>query len=84
MEHIEGLNWRTSSYSGGNGGACVEVAGHEGMILVRDSKDHSVGHVHRFPAAGWRMFVVGLRNREFDRTEQGPVPSAVSFREPGR
>lgn len=32
--------WRKSSYSGTQGGNCVEVAGHDGMILVRDSKDH--------------------------------------------
>ncbi len=30
--------WRKSSYSGGNGGACVEVGKHGGSVLVRDSK----------------------------------------------
>jgi hypothetical protein len=32
--------WRKSSYSGGNGGACIEIATrrHDGHILVRDSK----------------------------------------------
>ena len=30
--------WRRSSYSGNNGGQCVEVAA-PGRILVRDSKD---------------------------------------------
>jgi hypothetical protein len=53
--------WRKSSYSGTQGGNCVEVAGHDGMILVRDSKDH--GHVHRFSPASWRAFVAALRNR---------------------
>lgn len=24
--HLDGLAWRTSSFSGGNGGSCVEVA----------------------------------------------------------
>ncbi len=74
MEHIDGLNWRTSSYSGGNGGACVEVAGHDGMILVRDTKDHGNGHVHQFPAARWRAFVAGVRNGEFDRAGHSRLP----------
>jgi hypothetical protein len=74
MEHIEGLNWRTSSYSGGNGGACVQVAGHDGMVLVRDSKDHGGGHVHRFPAAGWRVFVAGVRDGKFDQAGRGRQP----------
>ena len=31
--------WRKSSYSGANGGNCVEVADGPGSVLVRDSKD---------------------------------------------
>lgn len=32
--------WRKSSYSNGNGGACVEVARNvPGVVVVRDSKD---------------------------------------------
>jgi Domain of unknown function (DUF397) len=31
--------WRTSHYSGTQGGNCVQVAAHDGMILVRDTKD---------------------------------------------
>lgn len=42
MERIDSLNWRTSSYSGGNGGACVEVARNlPGIVAVRDSKDRT-------------------------------------------
>ena len=74
MERIDSLNWRTSSYSGGNGGACVEVAGHAGMILVRDTTDHGCGHVHKFPAAGWRVFVAGVRNGEFGPDGHGRLP----------
>ncbi|WP_149263397.1 DUF397 domain-containing protein [Actinomadura sp. K4S16] len=33
------LRWRKSSYSGGSGGECVEVAAGAGCVLVRDSKD---------------------------------------------
>ena len=33
--------WRKSSYSGGNGGNCVEVGAHAepGRVLVRDTTD---------------------------------------------
>ncbi|WP_069812594.1 DUF397 domain-containing protein [Streptomyces sp. TP-A0874] len=31
--------WFKSSYSGGGGGNCVEVALRPGAVLVRDSKD---------------------------------------------
>ena len=55
-------SWRKSSFSGSQGGNCVEVAGNDGMILVRDTKDH--GHVHRFTLAPWREFVAAVRNRE--------------------
>ncbi|OEV05770.1 DUF397 domain-containing protein [Streptomyces oceani] len=33
------LVWIKSSYSGGGGGNCVEVAVGSGAVLVRDSKD---------------------------------------------
>lgn len=62
-------SWRKSSFSGSQGGNCIEVAGHDGMILVRDTKDH--GHVHRFTLASWREFVAAVRNRE-----SGPGESA--------
>jgi hypothetical protein len=68
------LAWRKSSYSGTQGGNCIEVAGHDGMILVRDTKDHGYGHVHNFTAAGWRVFVAGARNGEFDLGESGRLP----------
>ncbi|MFJ9239701.1 DUF397 domain-containing protein [Streptomyces anulatus] len=34
-----GLTWRKSSYSGGEQGQCVEVAGTPGVVHVRDSKN---------------------------------------------
>jgi hypothetical protein len=48
--------WRKSSYSGANGGNCVEVASPEGAIAVRDSKDGKDGPVLRFTPAAWRSF----------------------------
>lgn len=43
-------SWHKSSYSGGQGGECVEVAEFPDVVLVRDS---------RFPAAGRLSFPVG-------------------------
>ncbi|MCX5412343.1 DUF397 domain-containing protein [Streptomyces sp. NBC_00059] len=33
------LAWFKSSYSGGGGGNCIEIAVRAGAVLVRDSKD---------------------------------------------
>lgn len=54
MERIDSLRWRTSSYSSGNGGECVEVAAGDG-VAVRDTKDRQ-GLVLRFSPAVWRRF----------------------------
>jgi len=47
------------------------VAGHDGMILVRDTKDHGRGPAHRYTLAEWRAFVAGVRTGEFDLDESG-------------
>ena len=40
MDHLSNVTWRKSSYSGGNGGNCVEVAVlPDDSRAVRDSKD---------------------------------------------
>ncbi|MGW4892312.1 DUF397 domain-containing protein [Kitasatospora sp. NPDC004240] len=55
------LHWRKSSYSGNNGGECVEVAlGSTGLVPVRDSKDPG-GPVLTFPAPAWRAFVAAVQ-----------------------
>ena len=50
-------SWRKSSYSGGNGGRCIEVGTHagNGRVLVRDTKDRP-GPVLRFTPAAWKRF----------------------------
>ncbi|MFD7828491.1 DUF397 domain-containing protein [Kitasatospora sp. NPDC059803] len=59
------LLWHKSSYSGGNGGNCVEVAhGHPDLVSVRDSKDAS-GPVLSFPDPAWGAFVAAVQNGEF-------------------
>jgi hypothetical protein len=40
-------NWRTSGYSGANGGECVEVATTAGAVMVRDTKDQQRRHAGR-------------------------------------
>ena len=54
-------NWRTSSYSSGDGGQCVEVASGE-EIMVRDTTDRW-GPMLTFTAGAWRAFVVSVRQR---------------------
>ena len=48
--------WRTSSFSGSQGGNCVEVAGHGRRVLVRDTKQAGTGPVLRFSAQARRRF----------------------------
>lgn len=47
--------WRKSSYSGGQGGNCIEVADADSRVIVRDSKD-SQGAILRFSPDAWRRF----------------------------
>jgi Domain of unknown function (DUF397) len=53
--------WQKSSYSGSNGGQCVEVARNlPGVVAVRDSKDP--GGPSLIVAAGeWQAFLVRVR-----------------------
>jgi Domain of unknown function (DUF397) len=54
-------DWRKSSYSGSNGGACVEVARNlPGVVAVRDSKDPH-GPALVFSPADWAAFTAALR-----------------------
>ncbi len=68
--------WRKSSYSGSNGGDCVEVAeidgGAEGpehksgrLIAVRDSKDPD-GPALFFTPEEWKAFLLGVHAGEFE------------------
>jgi hypothetical protein len=58
---LTGAQWRKSSYSGTNGGQCVEVAQNlPGIVAVRDSKDPG-GPALVFTTDEWRAFVSGAR-----------------------
>jgi hypothetical protein len=52
--------WRKSSYSGGNGGACIEVGKHGGNVLVRDSKMELSPELP-FSSGAWADFLAALR-----------------------
>ncbi|MEU9250614.1 DUF397 domain-containing protein [Streptomyces sp. NPDC048270] len=55
--------WRTSSYTNGDGGDCVEVADDlPGIVPVRDSKRRG-GPVVVLSAAAWGGFVAGLKSQ---------------------
>jgi Domain of unknown function (DUF397) len=58
MAEIGGTTWRASSYSGANGGQCIEVAGNRigKPVLVRDTKNRD-GIMLRFSPEAWRRFV---------------------------
>ncbi|MBB4921538.1 DUF397 domain-containing protein [Kitasatospora kifunensis] len=59
------MTWRKSSFSGSEGGNCVEVAdGITDAVPVRDSKDPH-GPALVFRADAWRAFVTGLRAGDF-------------------
>lgn len=60
---MDGMNdqaWRKSTYSGGNGGNCVEAADAPSMVLVRDTTNRDGGTLG-FSAAAWRRFTGGLK-----------------------
>lgn len=62
---LSGARWRKSSYSGTNGGNCVEVAHNlPGAVAVRDSKDPD-GPKLAFGPDEWLAFTAGVKAGEF-------------------
>ncbi|MDH2424489.1 DUF397 domain-containing protein [Sphaerisporangium sp. TRM90804] len=61
MDDLSRATWVKSSYSGGNGGNCVEIAWLGGDVTaVRDSKNPG-GPVVRFGGAAWEAFRGGVK-----------------------
>ncbi|MFK0265192.1 DUF397 domain-containing protein [Streptomyces angustmyceticus] len=54
------LSWFKSSYSGDEGGECVEVAADGTAVRVRDSKERSDGPQLAFTRGAWAGFVADL------------------------
>lgn len=57
---VTGTTWRKSSYSGSNGGACIEVGTTGAAVAVRDSKDQA-GPQLAFVADAWQAFTSQLK-----------------------
>jgi predicted secreted Zn-dependent protease len=65
MADVTHAVWRKSSYSSGNGGACVEVARNlPNIVAVRDSKNPEETALV-FTQQEWRAFLDGVRADEF-------------------
>jgi hypothetical protein len=60
MDHPDDLTWRKSSYSGSNGGNCIEVAATGRAVAVRDSKNPG-GPKLAVTAAAWTAFTSQLK-----------------------
>jgi hypothetical protein len=52
--------WRKSGFSSANGGSCVETAGANGLILVRDTTNRD-GATLAFTADAWRAFMTDVK-----------------------
>ena len=62
---LDNVIWRKSSYSGSNGGACVDVADNlPGIVAVRDSKEPH-GPNLTFRREEWRAFTTCVKRGEF-------------------
>jgi Domain of unknown function (DUF397) len=55
--------WRKSSFSGSNGGDCVEVGGADSAVAVRDTKDRA-GATLTFAPDTWRRFAATLKSAD--------------------
>ncbi|MFJ8752199.1 DUF397 domain-containing protein [Streptomyces sp. NPDC102441] len=67
------LRWWKSSYSGQNGGDCIEcavspstsaVASTQDVVFVRDSKEPHGANLH-FPKASWNSFITAAATNTF-------------------
>ncbi|MEV5674281.1 MULTISPECIES: DUF397 domain-containing protein [unclassified Streptomyces] len=58
------IEWQKSSFSGGGGEQCVEIAEHAGEILMRESD--APGAVTTTSRAKFAAFIEGVKAGEFD------------------
>ncbi len=64
MDSMTNAAWRKSSYSGGNGGGCVEAGNHRHGVMVRDTQDPrwpDTAPVITFSADAWARFTSTLK-----------------------
>ncbi|WP_046468721.1 DUF397 domain-containing protein [Allosalinactinospora lopnorensis] len=53
--------WTKSSYSGGNGGDCVEVANSPELVKIRDTRNREAGYL-AVPVAEWSAFLADVKD----------------------
>lgn len=53
-------DWRKSSYSGNQGGNCVEIADTAHQVHVRDTQNRPLGYL-TFSASNWSALLSSLR-----------------------
>jgi hypothetical protein len=58
---IETATWRKSSYSGSQGGNCVEAGTAPGVVGVRDTQLRGGSPVLEFSPAAWARFLGQVR-----------------------
>jgi len=56
-------SWRTSSYSTGNGGNCIQTRTTADRVLIRDTKDNGRGPVLSVSPAEWQRFTAAVKSR---------------------
>jgi hypothetical protein len=61
MEGTNAVTWRKSSFSGGNGGQCVEAGSIPGAVLVRDTTNRDGGTL-AFSAQAWKSFAATVKS----------------------
>jgi hypothetical protein len=62
MDLTSVITWRKATYSGNNGGACVEAGtpADGSVVHVRDTVDRGRGML-TVPAAAWRRFTTAIK-----------------------
>ena len=55
------MHWKKSSYSGGQGGNCVETAADSSHVHIRDTTDRD-GVTLRLGNAAWTRFTTSLKH----------------------
>lgn len=65
----EHSSWRRASFCASN--ECVEIAPHNGMIIMRNSMEPR-GLVLRYTAEEWQSFIRGVKAGEFDDLGTAP------------
>jgi hypothetical protein len=63
-------DWRKSSYSGANGGSCVETSSGAGVILVIDTTNRD-GFTLSVPAEAWAKFTATIKLARHGMTMAG-------------